>query len=75
MQLSIVKPRDGARRRRTSIRAKLIVLVAASVTVAAVLGTGVSVVRESGRDAAIQSERISAAAAVLASGSARSVRP
>ncbi len=74
MQLSIVKPRDGARRRRTSIRAKLIVLVAASVTVAAVLGTGVSVVRESGRDAAIQSERISAAAAVLASGSARSVR-
>jgi two-component system, NarL family, sensor histidine kinase BarA len=72
MNLSFIRPAQASGRRRTSIRAKLVALVAASVGVAALLGTGVSVYRESHRDAALQSERLSAAAAVLASNAARS---
>src|SRR5687768_15432534 len=74
MKLPFVKAVTKDGRRRTSIRAKLILLVAASVAVAALLGTGVSVFRESRRDAAIQGERLAAAAAVLASSSAESAR-
>ena len=74
MKLPFVKAIANDRPRRTSIRAKLIALVGASVAVAALLGTGVSVYRESRRDAAIQGDRLAAAAAVLASSSADSVR-
>src|SRR4051812_45437468 len=71
MQLTFVKRERSAGPRRTSIRAKLTALVAVSVGAAALIGTGVSAYRESNRDAGLQGERLSAAAAVLASSAAR----
>src|ERR1700710_1913955 len=59
---------------RMTIRGKLTLLVAASVGASVLLTTGFSVLREGGRDIALQSERLHAAAAVLASSAADGVR-
>ena len=56
-----------------SIRAKLIVLVAACVGVTVALLTTQAMLREGARDAALQSQRLMAIADVVASASARSV--
>jgi two-component system sensor histidine kinase BarA len=55
------------RRRRGSIRAKLTVLVLASVGVAVAVVTGVSAWRDGQREAALQMDRLSAEAAVVSS--------
>ncbi|HEX8234231.1 MAG TPA: EAL domain-containing protein [Caulobacteraceae bacterium] len=65
---------DPAAKPRQSIARKLLVLVAASVGTAAALTTGVSIVRESQRDAVLQTQRLQATAAVLASTASESVQ-
>ena len=54
-----------------SIRAKMIVLVAASVSVAVGLLTTIAMFREGGRDAALQGQRLAAIADVVASAAAK----
>jgi signal transduction histidine kinase/EAL domain-containing protein (putative c-di-GMP-specific phosphodiesterase class I)/CheY-like chemotaxis protein len=58
---------EPIRRRRGSIRAKLTVLVLASVGIAVAVVTGVSAWRDGQREAALQVDRLSAEAAVVSS--------
>jgi signal transduction histidine kinase/EAL domain-containing protein (putative c-di-GMP-specific phosphodiesterase class I)/CheY-like chemotaxis protein len=72
--MAFVKAKEAVRPRRRSIGRKLILLVAASVGTAAALTTTVSIVRDSRRDAALQTQRMQATAAVLASSASEAVQ-
>ena len=61
------KRKDGAVRRRRSLKGKLTFLVVSSVSVAVALVAGVSAVREGSRDAAMQIDRLRATAMVMSS--------
>jgi hypothetical protein len=61
--------------KRRTVKSKLFVLVLASVGLAVTLVAGVTTWRDANRDAAVQSQRLASATAVLASLSVQAASP